>query len=223
VPWFVKAVLALGFKRVVIKAKAGFKYIYHGKEYELAQLWNLLRPQDFQPCQRNGITYQLASLKVLIKGVGQVKLVFVRQPTRRGKAILESVLMCTDTKYPHKKVLRVYLLRWPIEVCYREVKQNHAFGAFHSQTFETNYGQTMLSLVAYLFVSLVRLIVPPLSSHTLGWIKNHYLNVTVRLVVTDAPDGPRYVLEFPGWLLDDYGLPAWEAFQLPAPLSTAPG
>jgi hypothetical protein len=42
--------------------------------------------------------------------------------------------------------LRVYLLRWRIEVFYRKVKQTHRFGQFHSQTMEINYGQTLLSL-----------------------------------------------------------------------------
>jgi hypothetical protein len=159
VPWFICAVLALGFLRVVIKAKAGFRYTYRGKEYELDELWSLLQKQDFEPLRRNGITYELASLIVGLKGVGLVKLVFVRQPTRRGNRMLDAVLMCTDVRYANEDVLRAYLLRWRIEVCYREVKQNHAFGAFHSQTFEINYGQTMLSLVAYLFVSLLRLLV----------------------------------------------------------------
>jgi hypothetical protein len=111
--------------------------------------------------------------------------------------MLESVLMCTDVREAPKQVLRAYLLRWRIEVCYREVKQNHAFGAFHAQAFEINYGQTMLSLVAYLFVSLLRLIVPALRERSLGWIKEHYLNAVVRLVTTDGPDGPSPVLEFP--------------------------
>ena len=64
----------------------------------------------------------------------------------------------------------------------------------------TNYGQTMLSLVAYLFVTLERLLVPALRDHTLGWIKAHYFNAIVRLVVTDDPNDPRPVVEFPGWL-----------------------
>jgi hypothetical protein len=87
---------------------------------------------------------------------------------------------------------------YTIEVCYREVKQHHAFGQFHSQDMHTNYGQTMLSLVAYLFVTLERLIVPALRNRTLGWIKDHYFNAIVRLVVVEGPHGPSFVVEFPG-------------------------
>lgn len=215
VPWFIQAVLRLGFQRVVIKAKAGCKYTCRGQDYDLEQLWSLLVPQDFVPHVRNGRTYQLAALPVQLKGVGAVKLVFVRQPTRRGDKTLDAVLLCTDPGYANPQVLRAYLLRWRIEVCYREVKQEHAFGQFHAQDMATNYGQTMLSLVAYLFVTLTRLLVPALRDRTLGWIKAHYFNAIVRLTVTDDPNAPGPVVEFPGWLLDDYGLPPWEAFVLP--------
>lgn len=215
IPWFIQATLKLGFKRVVIKAKAGFSYTYQGQTYDLPELWDLLDEHDFRPHAYNGQTYWLASLLVDLKDVGLVKLVFVRQPMRRRQGMLPSVLMCTDPYYPDHKVLRVSLLRWRIEVCYRELKQNHAFGQFHAQTMETNYGQTMLSLVAYLFQMLLKLAVPPLASQTLGWIKTHYLNALVRLVPTGDPHNPDYVIEFPGWLIDDYGLPIWEPVLLP--------
>lgn len=220
VPWFIQAVLKLGFKRVVIKAKAGFSYIYQGQAYDLPDLWELLSKQDFKPHQRNGQTYWLASLRVDLKGVGSVKLVFVRQPMRRRQGLLASVLMCTDVDYPDPDVLRVYLLRWRIEVFYREVKQNHRFGQFHAQTLETNYGQTLLSSVAYLFEKLLRWLVPTLAQQPPGWVRKNYLNVIVTLVLTGSPQNPDYVIEFPGWLLDDYGLPDWDSFSLSEAVST---
>lgn len=217
IPWFIQAVLALGFKRVVIKAKAGFSYTYQDQVYDLPDLWPLLSGQDFKPHQRKGRTYRLASLIVVLKDVGPVKLVFVKQPMRRRQGMLKSVLMCTDVDYPDQHVLRVYLLRWRIEVCYREVKQNHCFGQFHAQNMETNYGQSLLSLLAYLFEVLLKLIVPALTQKTLGWIKNNYLNVIVTLVLLGSSENPDYVIEFPGWLIDDYGLPDWNSFALPEP------
>jgi hypothetical protein len=220
VPWFIQAVLKLGFNRVVIKAKAGFSYTYQGQTYDLPDLWQLLNEQDFKPHQRHGQTYWLTSLLVDLKGVGAVKLVFVRQPMRRRQGLLASVLMCTDVDYPDPDVLRVYLLRWRIEVFYREVKQNHRFGQFHAQTMETNYGQTLLSSVAYLFEKLLRWLVPTLAQQPPGWVRKNYLNVIVTLVLTGSPENPDYVIEFPGWLLDDYGLPDWDSFSLSETVST---
>jgi len=215
IPWFILAVLKLGFKRVIIKAKAGFTYTYQGQAYDLPDLWPLLNDDAFKPYDYRGHTYHLASLTVALKDLGLVKLVFVRQPFRRRQGTLAFVLMCTDLDYPLLSVLQVHLLRWRIEVCYREVKQNHAFGLFHSQTMSTNYGQTMLSLVAYLFLMLLKLTVPPLAHHSYGWIKTHYLNVIVHFVSSGDPQDPDYVLQFPGWLIDDYGLPLWLPLALP--------
>jgi hypothetical protein len=212
IPWFILAVLALGFKRVVTKPRNNFNYHYHGQTYKLQELWSLLHNKDFQTHSAGGLTYQLASLIVSVNGLGQVKLIFVRQPARRSSKMLQTVLLCTDTNYPDKKVLRVYRLRWRIEVCYREVKQNHKFGQFHAQNMETNYGQTMLSLVAYLFVSLLRLLLAPLRFRSLGWIKEYYLRAIVRLNNSSSDTQEGYIVEFPGWLIDIYGLPDWDSF-----------
>ena len=218
IPWFITDVLALGFKRVVIKAKEGFTYSYAGVEQGLPALWAHVGDSDFTPVEHRGHTYQIAPLVVGLSGVGQVKLVLVRQRMRGRAGWLTSVIMCTDLTAAPSAILRWYLLRWRIEVCYREVKQHHGFGAFHAQTHTINYGQTMLSLVAYLFVSLVRLIVPALKERTLGWIRDHYLNAIVRLVIVDHGGAARAVIELPGWLLDDYGLPPWDTFCLPPPI-----
>jgi hypothetical protein len=218
IPWFITAVLALGFKRVVIKAKEGFTYTYAGREHRLQALWAHVPRADFTPVTHRGHTYHIAPLIVTLTGVGQVKLVFVRQRMRGRMRWLESVIMCTDVTAAPDAILRWYLLRWRIEVCYREVKQHHGFGAFHAQTHTINYGQTMLSLVAYLFVSLVRLLVPALRERTLGWIRDSYLNAIVRLVIVDDGAEPHYLIEVPGWLLDDYGVPAWDTFRLPPPM-----
>lgn len=218
VPWFIKAVLNLGFKRVVIKAKAGFTYTYKGQAYDLSELWDLLPDKDFKVHQRNKQTYWLASLIVHLKGVGKVKLVFVRQEMRHRKGLLKSVLMCTDVNYPDKKILRVYLWRWRIEVFYRAVKQNHRFGQFHAQNMETNYGQTLLSAVAYLFENLLRFMTPSLAQQPPGWVREKYLKVVVTL--TCVLENSDYVIEFPGWLLDDYSLPDWNSFVLPENVPT---
>jgi hypothetical protein len=200
---------------VIIKAKAGFTYTWQGQTYDLPELWALLAAEDFKAVVSQDQTYWLASLIVDLKGVGQVKLVFVRQKMRRRPEMLQSVLMCTDVTYPDQRVLRVHQLRWRIEVFYRAVKQSHRFGQFHAQTLEINYGQTLLSGLAYLFENLLKIITPPLAQQPPGWLREKYLNVIVTLTLTGTPAEPDYVVEFPGWLLDDYGLPDWDSFLLP--------
>jgi len=90
----------------------------------------------------------------------------------------------------------------------RAAKQTHRFGQFHSQNMNTNYGKTLLSSVVYLFENLLRFITPTPAQQPPGWIREKYLKVIVTL--TGNPENPDYVIEFPGWLLDDYGLPDWD-------------
>lgn len=206
VPWFILEVLALGFKRVVIPAKAGFNYTCGGQTYDLPELWDLGRPQDFEnvTCRRR--PYRLLSRQVGMKDIGVVQMVFVEELNRKGEVVHRFVLMCTDLHFAPLDVLRVYKLRWYIEVCYRECKQNHGLGHFHARTWETIYGQILMSFLADICLSLTRLLTPRLRDRTLGWIKCHHFNSLVRLSI--SPSGET-VIELSPALLDDYGLPAF--------------
>jgi len=204
VPWFILEVLKLGFKRVVIPAKAGFNYTYQGQSYDLPELWSLWQVQDFEEVSCRNRQYRLLGRKVAMKDLGTVQLVFVEQLSTKGKVVHRFVLMCTDLRFAPLEVLRVYKLRWYIEVCYRECKQNHALGQFHARTWETIYGQILMSFLAYICVSLTRFLNPRLHDKTLGWVKRHYFSSLVSVVLSSAGG---LVIELSAALLDDYGLP----------------
>jgi hypothetical protein len=174
IPWFILEVLALGFKRVVIPAKAGFNYTYDGRTYDLSELWELWCPQDFEDVTCRRRPYRLLSRQVGMKDLGLVQMVFVEELDRRGEVVHRFVLMCIDLRFAPLDVLRVYKLRWYIEVCYRECKQNHGLSQFHARTWETIYGQILMSFLAYICLSLTRLLTARLRDRTLGWIKHHY-------------------------------------------------
>jgi hypothetical protein len=207
VPWFILAVLALGFRRVVVPAKVGFNYRYGGQTYDLPALWELWQPQDFADVSCRGRPYRLLARLVEMKDLGTVQLVFVEVLDRQGTVVRRVALLCTDRHWPPLDVLKAYKLRWKIEVCYRECKQNHGFGQFHARTFETIYGQVVMSLLAYICVSLTRLLTKPLRDKTLGWVKNHYFNSLVKLAVLETGET---VIELSGYLLDNYGLPDFD-------------
>lgn len=204
VPWFILEVLALGFKRVIIPAKAGFNYTYQGQTYDLPELWELWRPEDFELNTCRGKSYRLLSRHVGMKDVDAVQFVFVEELSRNGKVVRRFVLMCTDLRFAPLDVLRAYKLRWYIEVCYRECKQNHGLTKFHARTWEVIYGQILMSFLAYICLSLTRLLTAPLRNRTLGWIKHHYFNSLVNL--STLPDG-EIVIELSPTLLDQCGLP----------------
>jgi hypothetical protein len=204
-PKFILEVLKLGLKRVIIPAKKGFHYIVDGFVYALPELWKLLTDDEFQTVIEGDRTYQVASRQAGINGLGQVQLVFVRQLSRRHHTVFRSfILVCTDIHFKPADVLRAYLLRWRIEVGYREVKQNHAFGRTLSTSLEVVYGQLVLSFLAYTCLSVTRLLTARLRNKTLGWIKREYFNAIVEFRI--AANGAATVL-FPPWLLDSYGLP----------------
>jgi len=206
IPWFVLDVLALGFKRVVIPAKAGFNYTYGGQTYDLPALWELWDPQDFEDVTCRRRPYRLLSRQVGMKDLGVVQMVFIEELNRKGEVVHRFVLMCTDLHFAPLDVLWVYKLRWYIEVCYRECKQNHGLGQFHARTWETIYGQILMSFLAYICLSLTRLLTARLRDRTLGWIKCHYFNSLVCLSI--SPSGET-VIELSPTLLDGYGLPAF--------------
>jgi len=112
--------------------------------------------------------------------------------------------MCTDLHFAPLDVLRAYKLRWYIEVCYRECKQNHGLTQFHARTWEVIYGQILMSFLAYICLSLTRLLTATLRDRTLGWIKRHYFNSLVTL--SSSPDG-EIVIGLSPTLLEIYGLP----------------
>jgi len=207
VPAFILKVLELGLRRVIIPAKKGFNYIVAGTTYALPELWTLFTEDEFQAITEGDRAYQVASQRASINGLGEVQLIFVRQLSRRHHHVLRSfVLVCTDVQFAPAAALRAYLLRWKIEVGYREVKQNHAFGRTLSTELEVVYGQLVLSFLAYTCLSITRLLTAKLRGKTLGWIKHHYFNAIVELQI--AEDGELTVL-FPPWLLDSYGLPEY--------------
>lgn len=206
-PRFIRDVLAAGLRRVIIPAKKGFNYIVAGITYALGDLWALLEEDDFQPVVEGARHYQVASRQANINGLGDVQLVFVRQLSCRDSHVLRSfVLVCTDVQFAPTTALRAYLLRWTIEVGYREVKQNHAFGRTLSTELGVVYGQLVLSFLAYACLSITRLLTAKLRNETLGWIKRDYFNAIVEVQTTD--NGEMTVL-FPPWLLDSYGLPEY--------------
>jgi hypothetical protein len=206
-PDFIRKVLAAGLRRVIIPAKKGFNYTVQGIIHTLAELWALLPEDDFQTVTQGNRNYQVASRRASINGLGEVQLVFVHQLSRRHHRVLRSfVLVCTDVQFAPAAALRAYLLRWKIEVGYREVKQNHAFGRTLSTELEVVYGQLVLSFLAYTCLSITRLLTAKLRDRTLGWIKHHYFNAIVELQI--AAGGELTVL-FPPWLLDSYGLPEY--------------
>lgn len=201
--WFIKEVLALGFKRVVIKARANIRYRYHGEEQTIDQLQHQVSSYRRAPGASKQVKF--AALRVIQPGLGRIKLVFVREYSGQGKLTQEYVLMCTDYRYANHKVYRAYKLRWRIEEVYRETRQNHALDAFHGRNFNAIYGHVFLSFLSHTCLVVTRLLSPKLQGLTLGQVMNKVFRALVELA--DTAEG--IVIRFTDKFLECYCLPAF--------------
>jgi len=208
VPWFIQEVLALGFQRVVIKARIDRLYA----RQEQARSWEEWQDQ-LPPYQRTtvlGQAVELARLRVQDPDLGPVQLVFVREIRRRrrqGQWVEEAdkpyALMCTDPHWAEDKVYQAHKLRWKVEEFYREARQNHGLDRFHSRHAAAIHGHLVLAFLSYICVALARLWTERLKDKTLGWIKRHLFQALVEL----KRQGEALLIGFsPGWM-ERYGLP----------------
>jgi len=210
VPGFLRQVLALGFARVVLKAKRNIRYGYHGQEQTIEQLAPQIPAKRYRPHRHHGHRVKLATLHVQHGQLGRVKLVFVKELGAHNRIVQSYVLMCSDPRFPTDQVYRAHKLRWKIEVGYRELRQNHGFEAYHARNFNANFGHLALSVLSYLCAVVTRLLTPSLRHKTLGQIKH--------LVFDALVDLERFVepirVKFSAVFLREIGLPAYCARKL---------
>ena len=185
VSWFIQRVLEAGYRRVVVPDRADRYYSYRGQRMTGAEIRATLSPQDFRPAVYRGKKCRLTSRVVEHEELGRIKLVFVEEFNKKGQPTRRYGLVCTDPDYPDELVYRAHKLRWKIEEGYREMRQNHGFGAFHSRNWNAIYGHFTFVFLSLLLTIAVRCFTEGLADRTLGWIKEHYLNAVVELRETE--------------------------------------
>jgi len=202
---FLRQVLALGFARVVLKAKRNIRYGYQGREQTIDQLARQIPAKRYRTKMHRGQRVKLATLRVQHGELGRVKLVFVKELGAHNRIVQKYVLMCTDPQFPTDKVYRAHKLRWKIETCYRELRQNHGFEEYHARNFNANFGHIALSFLSYLCVVVTRLLTPSLRRKTLGQIKHLVFDALIELERFTDPVRVKFSAVF----LREVGLPAY--------------
>ena len=181
VAWFILKVLAAGYQRVVVPDRADRTYIYQNQRMTGDQIRATLSADDFQPATYKGKKCRLASRIAEHEELGRVKLVFVEEFNKKNQPTRRYGLVCTDPDYPDELVYRSHKLRWKIEEGYREMRQNHGFGAFHSRNWNAIYGHLTFVFLSLLLTIAIQRFTERIAGQTLGWIKEHYLNAVVEL------------------------------------------
>ena len=202
---FITQVLALGFARVVTKAKRDIAYTYHGQTYTIDQLWRLIPAKRFRRQQVRGQWVKLAALRVWQDGLSQIKLVFTKELGAHNKILQRYVLMCTDPTFHNVQVYRAYKLRWKIEECYREARQQHGLELYHSRNFNANFGHIALSFLSYLCLVVTRLLTPKLRNKTLGQVKQLVFDALIEVEHGDCG----FIVKFSSRFRREVGLPAY--------------
>jgi len=202
---FITQVLALGFARVVTKVKRDIPYTYHGQTNTIDQLWRLIPAKRFRRQHIRGQWVKLTALHVWQEGLGQIKLVLVKELGAHNKILQRYALMCTDVTFHNDQVYRAYKLRWKIEECYREVKQHHGLELYHARDFNANFGHVALSFLSYLCLVVTRLLTPKLQDKTLGQVKHLVFDALVEL--EEGDNG--FIVKFSSRFRREVGLPAY--------------
>lgn len=179
VPWFINKVLLLGFRRVVTKTKKNMLYLFNGIECDVDEIKSMISDEEYKHYEQQNIL--MTSRIVHQRGIGNVKIVFVKELNAKGKVMQEYSLMCTDTTCEDVKVFWIDKIRWVIETFYREAKQNHGMNDFHMQKFTGIYAHMLFVFISFIFFTLLQLLVPGLLEKTLGWIKRNYVNAAVQI------------------------------------------
>jgi len=64
------------------------------------------------------------------------------------------VILTTDTKLSFIQLIEIYLIRWSIEVFFKEAKQLLNLGGCQSSTFDAQIADTTITMIAYILLTL---------------------------------------------------------------------
>lgn len=125
------------------------KYEYQGERFTGKELRQRLKKKA-----KRSRRFNARYIEVLVhyKEIGEVKL-FLSRFTKQGTWHL---LLTTDTKLTYNEALKLYNVRWSIEVLFKELKQHLNFGKCQSNDFDAHIADTTISLVTHTILSLYK-------------------------------------------------------------------
>jgi len=135
-----QAVHLIGMYKI---AKA--KFLYKGQKYTYGQLRNLLGKA--KRCRKLGMYYKEA---VVIYNGKEIKLFF----SKKGMNGKWKVLLCTDTSLSFLDMIKIYQIRWTIEVFFKESKQLFGLGRCQSNDFDAQIAEITITMVQHIILTL---------------------------------------------------------------------
>jgi hypothetical protein len=143
----------------IFQMKRGtLRYEYRAESYTACELYEKVRRQ-MRPKNKKA-RYKTASLIVKINLETRereparwvkVRLVF-SAPVRQTRSDTWVLFLCTDLSLREDQILKVYALRWSIEVYFKEIKQHLGFLKEQSGRYQLAYASVHLAAVRYLLL-----------------------------------------------------------------------
>lgn len=139
------------------------KYNYRGKRYRLSELYQKVKFQ-LKKDNKTGLLlkrvtvklpdYDQESVIVFAKGYREPKKDTLKGKKKSKKSKWDAFLS-TDTRLHASSIIKKYVKRWPVEVCFKECKQLLGLGkeqsnSFNAQVFSATASFMRYSLISYL-------------------------------------------------------------------------
>jgi hypothetical protein len=158
--WFnskenIKAVRDKNLVGIFRAKRSKLKYRFNGKNYSLVELYCLLK-RRFK--KQKNCNWKTVSVVVQLNISDDkkkeewldVKLVFSAPKNQKGNQW--AAFLSTDTCLKDNEILRIYAMRWSIEVYFKEIKQNMGFLKEQSPSYVSHYASVHLTAIRYMLL-----------------------------------------------------------------------
>ena len=122
-------------------------YDYQGQQFNAKELIRKLKPTMMKRARKLNAYY--IEVDVNYNDIGQVKL-FLTRLSKRSKWRL---ILTTDFDVSFHQAMKIYNIRWTIEVLFKECKQHLNLGKCQSNDFDAHITDTTISLLIYMMLS----------------------------------------------------------------------
>ena len=122
-------------------------YDYQGQKLNAKELKKKLKPTHMKRAKKLKAYY----IEVIVNysDIGRVKL-FLPRFSKRSKWRL---ILSTDLNLSFQQAMKIYNIRWTIEVLFKECKQHLNLGKCQSNDFDAQIADTTISLLVYMMLS----------------------------------------------------------------------
>lgn len=124
------------------------KYLYQGKEYTAKEI---LRKNRKKIKRSRSLRSHYIKVKVEYKGHNLYLFYNRRVHTKKWQ-----LLVTTDSSLNFNKAMRIYSIRWTIEVFFKEMKQYLGLGKSQSRDFDAQIADTTISLIRYIMLAYIK-------------------------------------------------------------------